>query len=196
MRDQLPARDAWINTTWLGWNYKPAPRLELTNKFKMQLYHQLEEDLDLRLRGIRKRGSFFGLINKAEYVVELGKWTFVPRWKSEFRRETPVEVALEKRKELTELFMGMLRFPLLQSSFVEWSLDYELFKQLRDVPPAGSVDSFTGITSAVQLRNTSAYQGYNLMTTVGFEIMRRNPQGLKVEVTTRSFITIYAGVDL
>ena len=105
-------------------------------------------------------------------------------------------MALEKRKELTELFMGILRFPLLQSSFVEWGLDYELFKQLRDVPPAGSVDSFTGITSAVQLRNTSAYQGYNLMTTVGFEIRRRNPQGLKAEVTTRSFITIYAGVDL
>ena len=196
VRDQLPARDTWINTTWLGWSYKPSPGLELTSKLKWQLYHQLDDDLDLRLRGIRQDGSFLGLINKAEYSVELGKWTFVPRWKSEFRRESPVEAIAPKRRELTELFMAMLRFPLLQSSFVEWGLEYELFKQLRDVPPAGSVDSFTGITSAVQLRNASAYQGYNLMTTVGFEIRRRNPQGLQAEVTTRSFITIYAGVDL
>ena len=195
-RDQLPAQNTWVNTTWLGWNYKPAPRLELTNKLKWQLYHQLDDDLDLRLRGIREDGSFFGIINKAEYVIEFGTWTFVPRWKSEFRREVPVEVSSPKRRELTELFMGMLRFPLLQASFVEWGVEYELFKQLRDVPPAGSDDSFTGLTSVLQLRNASAYQGYNLMTTVGFEIRRRNPEGLKAEVTTRSFITIYAGVDL
>ncbi len=101
-----------------------------------------------------------------------------------------------KRRELSELFMGMVRFPLLEKSFVEWGVEYELFRQLRDPPPADSEDDFTGLTSAVQLRNASAYQGYDLMTTVGFEISRRNPKGLKAEVTTRSFITIYAGVEL
>ena len=196
VEDQLPARDTWINTTWLGWNQKVSAKLEHSHKIKWQWYHQLDDKLDLRFRGIRRDGSFLGMINKVEYVWDLGRWTFVPRWKSEFRREVPVEESKSKRRELSELFMGMVRFPLLEKSFVEWGVEYELFKQLRDPAPADSEDDFTGLTSAVQLRNASAYQGYDLMTTVGFELSRRNPKGLKAEVTTRSFITIYAGVEL
>ncbi len=84
VEDQLPARDTWINTTWLGWNQKVSAKLEHSHKIKWQWYYQLDDKLDLRFRGIRRDGSFLGMINKVEYVWDLGRWTFVPRWKSEF----------------------------------------------------------------------------------------------------------------
>ena len=196
VEDRLPASDTWINTTWLGWNHRLAARLHTTHKLKWQWYHQLDDELDLRRRGARRDGSFFGLINKAEYTFDFGALTLAPRWKSEFRREVPVFRADEKRRELSELFMAMLRFPVMQKSHMEWGFEYEIFNQLRDPPPADSEDSSRSLTSAVQLRNSSAYMGYDLMTTLGFEIARKNPRGLPAEVTTRSFITIYAGIQL
>ena len=196
VEDRLPARNTWINTTWLGLNQGVPGGISLTHKLKWQWYHQLDDDLELRINGTRRDGSFLGLINKAEYALEFGDWTLVPRWKSEFRRQVPVFSDEFKRRELTELFMAMLRFPVMDKSFVELGFEYEIFRQLRDPPPPDSEDSSTGLTTAVQLRNASAYMGYDLMTTFGFELVRTDPKGLRPEVTTRSFITIYAGVQL
>ena len=62
----------------------------------------------------------------------------MPRWKSEFRLEMAVEESLEKRRELTKLFMTVVCFPVLQSSFVEWGVEYERFRKIRDVRPQGA----------------------------------------------------------
>jgi hypothetical protein len=195
VHDPLPARNTWINSTWIGWEQHFLSGLTLAHRFKWQLYHQLDDRIDLELRGIRRDGSFLGLINKGEYLFNVGNWTFGPRWKSEFRKEAPVRRELPKRKELSELFLLVSRFPVMYSSFIETGVEYEVFSQLLSPTPPGAEDSFRGLTTTIQLSNVSDYQGYRLNTIMGFQLTRINPEAARSEVTTRSFITIYAGVE-
>ena len=195
INDPLPAQNTWINSTWVGLEQRFLSGLSLIHKLKWQLYYQLDDRIDLELRDIRERGSFFGLINKAEYRLNLGAWTLAPRWKSEFLRRTPVRRSEPRRRELSELLMLITRFPVFRSSFVEAGIEYEIFAQLRDPTPPGAEDSFRELTTTVQLSNISDYQGYRLTTILGFELSRINPEAAPTEITTRSFITIYAGVE-
>ena len=195
VEDVLPAQDTWINNSWLGWEKSLFAGLATSHKVKWQLHHQLDGKRQLELRGLREDASFFGLINKAEYSFSLGGWTLAPRWKSEFRREAPVLLREPKRRELTELLMLVVRFPVMRRSFVESGIEYEWFKQLRDPPPPGAEPTFTGVTSTVQLSNFSDYMGYRLITTVGFEVSRQDFEFEPAEVRTKGFVTIYAGAE-
>ena len=55
--DPVAAPDTWINTTWVGWEFEPLPGLHVDNKAKWQLYHQLDEERQLLLRGLRDRAA-------------------------------------------------------------------------------------------------------------------------------------------
>ena len=195
VEDALPAQNTWINNSWLGWEKSLLAGLATSHKVKWQLYHQLDGKRQLELRGLREDGSFFGLINKAEYSFSLGGWTLAPRWKSEYRREAPLLLREPKRRELTELLMLVVRFPVMRRSFVESGIEYEWFRQLRDPTPPGAEPTFTGVTSTVQLSNFSDYMGYRLITTVGFEVSRQDFEFEPAEVRTKGFVTIYAGAE-
>ncbi len=117
------------------------------------------------------------------------------KFRHEFLRQTPVRRSEPRRRELRELFMLITRFPVFRSSFVEAGVEYEIFAQLRDPTPPSAEDSFRGMTTTAQLSNVSDYQGYRLTTILGFELSRINPEAAPSEITTRSFITIYAGVE-
>ena len=193
--DRLPAQDTVVNTTWIGWDHTPTAGLTITHRLKWQLYHQLGSDLELELRGARDQSSFLGAINKAEYSLNLGRWTVSPRWKSEFRRETPLSTGEFKRQELSEIFMLVVRFPFMRRSFVEGGVDYEIFSQMRDPPPPRSNPDFKGVTSTLQMTNFTEYQGYRLTTTMGIELSRLDFGFKRPETRSRGFITIYAGVQ-
>ena len=193
--DTLPARNTWINTTWLGLDQEWFPGLRVDHKFKWTLYHQLDKRIERELRGQRHQAFFLGLIDKAEYRLSLNNWTFVPRWKSEFLRQVPILKAAAKRRELTELFMLITRFPVMRRSFIEGGIEYEIFKQLKSPTPPEAEDSFDGLTTTVQMTNISDYQGYRLTTTLGFEVRRLDSEIAKAEIRTRGFITVYAGVQ-
>ena len=193
--DRLPAQNSWVSTTWLGLDHRLWTGLDISHKLKWQFYRQRDTDRELELGGMRPGSSFLGLIDKVEYRFLLGSLTLSPRWKSEFRRQTPLSVGESRRMELDELLMLILRFPIMRSSFVETGVEYEWFKQLRDPVPPGAEPSSTGWTSMVQVSNMSEYQGYRLTTMVGFELARLNYEYEPVQTRTRGFITIYAGVQ-
>ncbi len=193
--DARPAPNTWINTTYLGLDQEWRPGLRTAHKLKWILYHQLDGRIERALRRQRQQASFLGLINKAEYRLDLGPWTLTPRWKSEFRRQVPVRREESKRRELTELLMLIGRVPVMRQSFIESGLEYEWFKQLEAPTPPGAEDSFTGLTTTVQMSNISEYQGYRLTTTLGFEVRRLNPEVAEAEIRTRGFITVYAGAE-
>jgi len=195
VRDPLPAPDTWINTTWIGWDYEPVPGLHLASKFKWQLYHQREERRQLALRGLRDQASFLGLINKAEYRLSLGRLALVPAWKSEFLRRTPVLEREARQRELSQLFMLLLRLPVMRRSFVEGGAEYQVFSQLRDPRPPGAEDSFNGLVAALQLTNLSEYMGYRLTTLAGVQVTRRRFEVEGTQTHTRGFMTVYAGVQ-
>ena len=195
VEDQLPARNTWISTTWLGLDQRPVAGLRLEHKAKWQLWRQLDEDLELELRGQRSSASFFGLVNKGEYGWYVGQWQLEPRIKSEWRRQTPLRRAEPKRHELTQLLMLVVGHPIMQQSYLEGGIEYERFFQLEKPVPPGADPSFTGWTTTLQLRNLSDYLGYRLTTTLGFEITRLDMAFEAAQLRTRSFITMYAGVE-
>ncbi|MEW6754533.1 MAG: hypothetical protein AB1505_26655 [Candidatus Latescibacterota bacterium] len=194
--DPLPAQDTWISTTWVGLEHPfVLPGLRLVHKLKWQLYHQLDGPRQVELRGLREASSFLGLINKTEYSLHLGSLSLSPRWKSELRRESPLLRSQSRRLELTELAMLIGRLPVLHSSFLEAGVEQEWFRQLRDPVPPGAEATFSGLTTTVQLTNQSDYQGYRLTTTAGFEAARLDLEYEPVQVRTRYFISLYAGVQ-
>ena len=193
--DLLPAQDTWISTSYLSLEQKLPKGVEVAHKLKWQVYRQAGARRAIELRGERQGASFFGLIDKARYILSLGRWTLEPRWKSEFRRQVPVAMAEENRKELSELLMLVTRLPMLRQTFVEGGIEYEWFKQLRDPVPPGADPSFTRLTSTLQLTNVSEYQGYRLTTMTGFEVDRLDFKFEPIQTRMRSFITIYAGVE-
>jgi hypothetical protein len=193
--DPLPARDAWVNTSWLGWDWRPLPGLSLSGKSKWQVYRRLATKRRLALRDRRQHSAFFGLINKADYRFQWRGLTLTPAWKSEFLSERPTVASLARRRELSELFMGLMRFKLLRSSFVELGAEYLAFVQLRDPTPPGAEDSFRELVTAAQLTNISDYLGYRLTTVVGFELSRRRFDAKPDQTSTRGFLTVFAGVE-
>ena len=193
--DPMAAQDTWVNTTWAGWQYRRASGLSLDNKVKWTWWRQTEDDLTLELRGQRPSSHFLGVINKAHYDLGLGGLVITPRWKSEWSRSAPVARDQPRRHELTELFMLVLRHPIMQTSFLEGGVEYELFRQLKDPVPAGASPSFRTLTTTVQVMNLSEYLGYRLTTTLGFEVSRRDLRFEPVTTRTRGYITIYAGIQ-
>mgnify|MGYP006414353105 FL=1 len=193
--DVLPARDTWINNTWCGLDLEPLPGLKVRNSFKWQLYHQMDDEVELALRGVRDRASFIGLINKAEYRLQFRQLSLIPLWKSEFRRQTPMIAREAKRREWSQLFAGIARLPVFLSSYLEGGVEYHLFEQLRDPTPPGAEDSFWELTTIAQLTNVSDYQGYRLTTVIGFDMTRRHFEVEGTRTRTRGFLTVYAGVE-
>jgi hypothetical protein len=194
-RDALWAHNTLINTSWLGLDFTPVSGLKVKNVLKWKLYHQRDDKVELGLRGQRANASFLGLINKAKYRMQLGKLTLIPAWKSEFRREGPVDLRTPRRRELSEIFLLMTRLPVLLSSYIEGGLEHHRFSQLIDPVPPGAEDSFYETTMVAQLTNISDYQGYRLTTVLGFDMTRRHFEVEGTRTRTRGFLTVYAGVE-
>jgi hypothetical protein len=195
VQDALPAPNTWVNASWLGAEYTRIPGLRLEGKGKWQLYRQLEEQRQLLLRGLRRHASFLGLIAKTQYELKLGRLTLGPAWKGEWLRQTPVLRQEFRRAELNQLFMALLRLPVLSSSFAEGGVEYHLFYQLRDPPPPGAEDTYRELTAAGQLTNLTQYLGYRLTTIIGLQVSRRSSELLGTQTHTRGFMTVYAGVE-
>ena len=193
--DVLPAQNTVVNTTWLGFDFDRWPGFKFANMFKWQSYHQRDPSTALLLRGQREDGSFLGLINKAEYRLQLGKLTLRPACKSEFRREVPVLRSQPERKEWSQLLLAVGRVSVLHSSYLEAGIEYHNFWQLREPTPPGAEDSFWETTTVAQLTNISDYQGYKLTTVLGFDVTRRYQEVEGTRTRTRGFLTVYAGVE-
>ena len=193
--DVLPAQNTVVNSTWLGFDFDRWPGFKFVNMFKWQYYHQRDPSIALLLRGQREDGSFLGLINKAEYRLQLGKLTLSPAGKSEFRREIPVLSSQPERKEWSQLLLAVGRISVMRSSYLEAGIEYHNFRQLRDPTPPGAEDSFWETTTVAQLTNISDYQGYKLTTVLGFDVTRRYQEIEGTRTRTRGFLTVYAGVE-
>jgi hypothetical protein len=193
--DPMAAPDTWINTTWVGWDVEPLPGLRIDNRLKWQLHHQLGGTRQRLLQGLRDQATFLGVINKAEYRLNLSRLLVTPAWKSQFVRRAPVQTRNDRQREWSQLFMLLLRTPLMQNSAVEAGVEYEIFSQLRNPRPPGAEDSFRGLVTALQLRNLSDYLGYQLTTLIGLQVSRRAFEVEGTQTNTRGFLTIYAGVE-
>ncbi|MFH1568208.1 MAG: hypothetical protein ABIL09_09440 [Gemmatimonadota bacterium] len=192
--DPLPARDTWVNTSYVRLDLSRLRNLNVINKVKVETYKQRQDQADLR-----ELASFVGVINKADYTIKVGQVVVQPRWKSEFIRQRPVLSADPARRELTETGFLITRFPLLRQTLIELGLELSHFEQFRDdadgVPLARSLapDSNSRVL-AFQLSNSSDYLGYKLNVRTGFRLQRYSYQNEPSSTTSTAFMTVYAGL--
>ena len=82
--DPLPMRDAWANTFYAQFDVKRWESINVINKFKYEFIRQIDYEDQLANRrvlpseDIRDTASFFGLINKIDYIWEKGGLTLQP----------------------------------------------------------------------------------------------------------------------
>ena len=189
-RDPLAAQDAFVNTSYLEVRYNRF--LPFTAKVKHESYNQLgDEDTGLRDQ------SFFGVMTKGEYPVEIEQFTLLPRWKQLYSSRTPPRTTNLKTRELTEILSLQFIRPFNRSISFIAGAEYEIFNNLRKKPdplPSGfKLDSNTWILAG-QIANRSAYLGYDLTTNVGVRWIRRDIQASPASSELLSFITVFAGL--
>ena len=195
VHDVLPAQNTVVNTTWLGVDYTGSAKLKIENILRWQLYHQLDSGKALALRSMRDRTSFFGLINKAEYRINLGTLTLIPAWKSEFLRFSSFTAGEATRREWSQIAMLIARKPVMNSTHLEAGIEYHRFAQLQDPTPPRANDDFSEMTALIQMTDISDYQGYRLTTVLGFSLSRLDFEVEDPTLNTRGFITVYAGIE-
>jgi hypothetical protein len=189
IQDPLIARDTWISSLWLGHDFNSG-RLRTANHVKYDLFHQRLDRGERIPLGLRKRDYFLGIINKASYGFQLGPVHLEPRWKSEYRRQTVGLTELKKRTELTEIFGLVGEMPILKHTTLQAGVEYLLFNDFEQ-----SANDSKGTVWAAQFSNTSAYLGYALTMQMGMQIRRDDPKGAKAQTLSKSFITVFAGLQ-
>ena len=191
--DPLAARDTWISSSYASFDYTKIRDLNVICKIKYDRWHQREPQPDLR-----DDFTFFGLINKVDYIFKMGTFDIQPKIKNELRIETPALKTSPERREDTILLILLARWPVLNLSSVEAGVEYTIFQQLRDSDKAvreGLEDDFTEIVGAAQFSNTSNYLGYSLTTQLGVRLSRRDIDGEDAETGRVAFATVYAGLE-
>ena len=189
--DPLLGRDALYNSFYIGHTYSPLEALTFKNSLKYDLWNQRLDSTERAEFGLGEEEFFFGILNKADYLIELSKIRILPRWKSEYRRQTYDLFSGDNREELTEIFGTIIERPMLRRTTVSAGVEYVLFKDLKD-----KINNFQSFITATQITNVAEYQGYVLTTQVGLKFDARDfkDPDIKTRTVTEGFITVYAGL--
>jgi len=188
--DPLDHQDTFINEVFLQGRYYRINNLNISGTLKYQIFKQQGDQAN-----IKRDRSFFGLINKADYNIELSdRISLWPKWKSTFRRETPTEIALPETKSLEETLFLITRYSLLPgSTWIAFGVEFSNFENLAKAEELqiGEIDDFNNLVLSFLFSNTSAYLGYKLTMNTGFQW---ESQSFKENTRreTLGFVRVYA----
>ena len=181
--DPLITEDTIVNQSFVGWKYTHGD-LTFMNKFRLDHFKQR--------RAAAERfddSAFIGVINKADYPVEIGRnVTLIPRWKNMWRKRSQPRASQLAINELSEIFSLSAVFPVLTKSRVEVGVEFTLFRNAIEIPdplPPEYIDDFIGKVFTLQYTN------------VGFQVNDINYTNLKdLDVSnTIAFIELFAGLE-
>ena len=160
------------------------------SKLNYVYFRQLMGQAKRQELGLDETDFFLGLINKASYRYQLGQLVLEPRWKSEFRKQSRSLFDAVERTSLMQLFSTLMEVQLLQVTRLQAGVEYVVFNDF-DI----DADDFNSLTVGLQFANTSAYHGYQVMALAGIALERRDFKEAEPSTTSRSFVTIYAGLE-
>ena len=189
-RDQLVARDVFVNTTFFEVQYDRF--FPFTTKVKHELYNLLGTP-----EAGRRDQSFLGVVNKGEYPLSFREWDFLPRWKQLYSSRTPADQGVLETQELTEIFSLQATRAINDNISLTVGAEYELFYNLREriVPLLpGYLEDGKTLILAGQVANSSSYLGYALTTNVGVRWVRQDLFATPPASDLFSFITVFAGL--
>ena len=202
IEDPLFAREAWINTFWLGYDYRSVGGVSVANKIKHEIVRQGDKGKTAGMDHTR----FLGVVNKIDYRFDLGSLTIRPKFKSELLLDDmPYSMGgvREKREQWTRMLFLTVSLPVLHHTQLQWGLeqlyfsDYEL--DTGTLSRGESTRDFGSTVLAAQLANGSSYLGYAMTTLLGYSLRRTSLQ--RSDMSDRSvtdstvFLTVYAGLD-
>lgn len=191
-RDPLRARDTFINTAYVEFDYAGIRQLNSIHKFKLENYKQREDEISVWVDGkadtVQTEDTWsLGIVNKVDYTFSLWDWvTIIPKAKSMYWQESVGDG--NEVKELTEAQFLIVRFPVLNSSEIELGLETTQYWDFED-----KYNDFDGVVVAGQFSNRTAYVGYELTTNIGLEYERKLFIR-KTETSTMAFVSVYAGL--
>ena len=214
VNDILPARDTWVNSTYLQLDYQPVESVNVINKVKWDRFAQQGDAYTRRVRGpaLEETTHLVGLINKVDYTYYLGGLILQPKLKSEYLSQTAFIANAEDQKDWTGTGILLLRHPLMRSSVVQAGVELSLFRDLEldedellAKGPTQPTNDFRNLVFALQWSTAGEYLGYTLTTQFGFSYTRRWEEGIvlgdeglqredEVSSFSTSFITVYAGL--
>ena len=205
--DPLFARDAWINTAWVGFERRSNSGVNFVNKLKYEIVHQGQ---DSTLVAVKENTRFLGMINKVDALYHWETLTIKPRFKSEFlRSNVPYSISRGERLEREDwsgTFYLLVGFPLMWKTTIEMGVEQMLFHDmlLEEKPlldnegnPTGNFQEgdetgdFRNTVAAVQLSNIGAYSGYKLITQLGFRLDRMSRERFEAKRKTETGNFVY-----
>ena len=193
--DPLITEDTMVNQSFVGWKYTRG-NLTFMNKLRFDHFKQRGAAAD-RLDD----SSFIGVINKADYPVEIGRnITLIPRWKNIWRKRSQPRTSQLGINELSEIISLSAVFPVLTKSRVEVGVEAIIFRNAEAIPdplPPEYIDDFIGKVFTLQYTNRVQYQGYSITSNVGFQVNDINFGNLQdLDVSnTIAFIELFAGLE-
>jgi len=214
VEDILPARDTWVNTSYVQFDHTPIRKLNVINKLKYSFFDQQGQAFKTGNAPILNGSThFFGLINKADYTYEFSPLVLQPKVKSEYLSQTAFLRGDPNRKEWMGIGILQTRLPVLNNSFIESGVEYSIFRdleldedQLLENGQTQDTGDFRNLVLALQWTTIGDYLGYKLTTQFGFSYTKRwdeavvlGDEGLVKKSESRSFgtsfISVYAGID-
>jgi hypothetical protein len=207
--DGLPGRDADNAVLYGDWLQRWGTGPRLLHRFKWSTWRQRQGAEDLAGRGVRRLSGFTGVVNKGEWSLPVGLGVLQPRFKSEWRRDRPLDRRTPQVSSLEETLFLIWTQPLLaervgvayyprygrQSFNTELQAGLEsswfwLLQGERD----GVTEDFFRWTAIVQLSNRVAYEGYSLVTRAGLRLSAWDFDHSRGQSTSLFFLTINAGL--
>ena len=191
--DPLITQDTFVYTGYWTFDYLRMKNLNVYNKVKYDFFKQRGAQADTKDDRL-----FLGVINRIDYPLPItDNLSFWPRWKSIFRKVNPTFSTELDITEWSQFYMLTSKYFILPTTFVEYGVEWNLFRNLEKRPeilPPGYVDDFTGTVLALQLSNRSAYLGYSLTMNTGFRWERRAFEEA-TETNSLIFIRVFAGLQ-
>ena len=192
--DPLDNQDTFVNATYLHAKYSRLRDINLHAKVKYEWFKQRGDEDDLK-----RNRRFFGLINKADYTMDLGRGvTFWPKWKSKFRVERLSDRDMRSERDLEESIFLVTRLPVLPGLHVDVGGEFTRFENLKKTPeqlPVGYIDDFNGRIFSFLLSNTSDYLGYKLTLNSGAQWERRKFKDDSEDKRFSAYIRVFAGTS-
>ena len=159
------------------------------HRFKLDLVQQRASAHKLKEREGRQRSGFLGAISRIEWNIPAGAGVLKPRWKSEFRRDRPFSSRLNTATSVEQTALLLWSNPLMaergsvgyfprygrQIFDTELQLGLEASRfWLVEGARSDVAESYFGWVWLGQLTNRNAYQGYELVTSIGVRLTKRN----------------------
>ena len=187
--DPLIMQDALVNESYIA-HALLRDHFTMRHKLRFDYFNQLGDWED---------SLFIGLVNKIDYRYRIRTGLMlVPRWKSIWRRRTQSVPGQVKQNELQEIISLSAALNLLKRSRVEVGLELQLFRNfdpLPAAPPADYIDDFLRKTYALQYSQRHYYQGYELTSNIGAELLDTDFVHLQERDVSniRAFVEVIAG---